>query len=57
VLLALPHLAGAPRPEAHQALAPPSLIESFQTAALLTNAAFWLALGGLYGFFHRRLAP
>ncbi|WJW75708.1 CbtA family protein [Thiohalobacter sp. IOR34] len=56
-LLALPHLAGAPRPEVHQALAPEALIDSFETAALLTNAAFWLALGGLYGFFHRRLSP
>ena len=57
LLLALPHLVGAPRPVAHQALAPPTLIESFETAALFTNAVFWLALGGLYGFFHRRLSP
>lgn len=53
-LLVAPHLIGAPRPDRHHALAPRELAESFETASLVANALFWLALGAAYGFFHRR---
>jgi len=45
VLLALPHLVGAPQPEVHESLAPETLEHQFILASLLTNAAFWAALG------------
>jgi len=56
VLLALPHLAGAPQAEIHGSTAPAELVESFIYAAIVTNLVFWLALGGLLGFFSRKLA-
>lgn len=45
LLLALPHLAGAPRPEVAGGLAPRALGEHFFVATALTNAVFWLLLG------------
>ena len=44
-LLAVPHLAGAPRPEVSGGIAPEGLADSFVVAAAATNAAFWLVLG------------
>lgn len=57
VLLALPHLAGAPQPQIHSSTAPAELAAAFIVAAVLTNFVFWLALGGLLGFFHDRFRP
>lgn len=54
VLLAVPHLVGAPQPAVHGGVAPPELARSFIVASALANAAFWLALGALTGHFHRR---
>lgn len=45
VLLSVPHLIGAPQPEAHSSLAPEALTEQFILASLLTNALFWATLG------------
>ena len=45
VLLAVPHLVGAPHPEVPGGLAPDGLTDSFVVAAAATNAAFWLVLG------------
>ncbi|MCY1281442.1 cobalt transporter subunit CbtA (proposed) [compost metagenome] len=45
LLLPLPHLFGAPHPEVHESLAPQALANEFIYASLLTNAAFWAALG------------
>ncbi len=45
VLLAVPHLAGAPHPEVSGGLAPETLADSFVVAAVATNAVFWLVLG------------
>jgi cobalt transporter subunit CbtA len=56
VLLVLPHLVGAPQAEIHSSTAPAELVESFIVAAVVTNLVFWLALGGLLGFFSRKLA-
>jgi cobalt transporter subunit CbtA len=57
VLLALPHLVGAPQPQIHSSTAPAELVAAFIVAAVLTNFVFWLALGGLLGFFHDRFRP
>ena len=56
VLLIAPHLVGAPKPEVAGDAAPAERAQAFLVATFITNAVFWLALGGLYGFFHRRLA-
>lgn len=53
-LLVLPHLLGAPQPEVHGSVAPQALAHAFIRATALANAVFWLALGGLTGFFYRR---
>lgn len=45
VLLAVPHLIGAPQPEVHSSLAPEALAQQFVVASLVTNALFWSALG------------
>lgn len=55
VLLA-PHLIGAPQAEVHGSTAPAELEQAFVAASAVANAVFWLALGGLFGFFHRRFA-
>ncbi|QBQ39217.1 hypothetical protein E1742_01320 [Pseudoduganella plicata] len=54
VLLAVPHLVGAPQPAVHGGVAPPELARAFIVASALANAAFWLALGALTGHFHHR---
>jgi len=56
VLLIVPHLIGAPQPEVRGGTAPAELSQAFVLATALANAVFWLGLGGLYGFFHARLA-
>ena len=55
-LLIAPHFIGAPQPEVPGGIAPAELTQEFINAAFITNAAFWLALGGLFGFFQRRWA-
>ena len=55
-LLVVPHLVGAPQPLVHASLAPEQLQRSFVYATALANGVFWLALGGLSGFFDKRYA-
>lgn len=55
-LLIAPHLIGAPQPEVHGGTAPTELAQAFVVASAVANAVFWLALGGFFGFFHRRIA-
>lgn len=55
-LLVVPHLVGAPQPLVHASLAPEPLQRSFVYATALANGVFWLALGGLSGFFHKRFS-
>lgn len=54
LLLALPHLIGAPQPEVHASLAPAALADEFVLASLLTNALFWSALGLAAAWFFAR---
>jgi cobalt transporter subunit CbtA len=53
VLLAIPHAIGAPQPASHDDSIPAGLAEDFLRATYLANAALWLALGGLSGFFYK----
>jgi cobalt transporter subunit CbtA len=55
--LALPHLIGAPTPAEPDGLAPAALAERFIYASLVTNALFWLVLGGLTAYLQNRFAP
>ena len=57
VILVVPHLVGAPQPAVHSALAPQALQTQFKLASLLTNAAFWVALGWISARLFRRSEP
>ena len=56
VLLLAPHLVGAPQPQVHSSSAPAELAHAFIYATILANALFWLAMGGLMGFFYKKMA-
>lgn len=56
LLLLLPHLIGAPQPLVAASSAPATLAQTFVHATALSNAVFWLALGGLMGLFYRDAA-
>ena len=53
--IAIPHFIGAPVPEHYDGLAPEEMAERFIYTSLATSAAFWLALGALTAFLHRRM--
>lgn len=55
VVLVLPHVAGAPHGEGHGTV-PAELAAEFVAASLVAAAAFWLVLGAVSGWLHRRLA-
>jgi cobalt transporter subunit CbtA len=52
-LLAAPHLIGVPQPAPHAGSIPAALANEFLRATFVTNAALWLALGGLSGLFFK----
>jgi len=54
ILIALPHLIGAPHPIQIGGLVPPEIASKFVSASLVTSAIFWLALGWISGFFWKR---
>jgi cobalt transporter subunit CbtA len=56
VLIALPHLVGAPHPDAFASTAPAELAGHFAAASLAVSALFWALLGSLSGGFHERFA-
>lgn len=56
VLLVVPHALGAPQPQVYASAAPTDLVRTFIYATAAANAAFWLALGGLMGFFYKKTA-
>ena len=56
VLIAVPHLIGAPAPEGHGGTAPPELAAEFAIASLVIAALFWAVLGTASGYFYRRLS-
>ncbi len=56
LLLAVPHLIGAPHPALPQSLAPEALQTQFRLITIGTNALFWLLLGVLSALAFRRLS-
>jgi len=56
VLIALPHLIGAPRPENIGGPVPPELAGHFAAASLVTAAIFWCVTGWLSGTFWKRFS-
>ena len=56
VLIAIPHLIGAPHPETHTTLAPPELLRTFIVATAVANAVFWVVLGAGCAIAFRKLA-
>lgn len=55
IVLAAPHVIGAPQPESAGTV-PAELAAEFVAASLVAAAVFWIVLGGLSGWLHRRLA-
>lgn len=56
VLIALPHVVGAPHPETPGGLAPEELEHKFILIAIASSLVFWLVLGVLTGAFFKRYA-
>jgi cobalt transporter subunit CbtA len=56
LLLALPHIVGAPRPQAFASAAPAELAAQFAAASLVVSAVFWAVLGVAAGAVHARLS-
>ena len=54
VVIALPHLIGAPHPGDMGGNVPPELAAQFVSASLATSAIFWVMLGWLSGTFYDR---
>lgn len=57
VLIALPHLLGAPQPAEHHSVAPEALAHRFVVTAVLSSLLFWLCLGGTTGYLYRKFSP
>ena len=56
VLIALPHIVGAPPPSEFVSTAPAELAGHFAAASLAVTAIFWAVLGFASGAFYERLA-
>jgi cobalt transporter subunit CbtA len=56
VLIAAPHVIGAPQPEVTGGLAPEELEHKFVLIAIASSLVFWLVLGVLTGAFFKRYA-
>ena len=56
VILASPHIYGAPQPDKIGGQVPAELAGHFVAASLVTAAVFWSLLGWLSGTFYRRLS-
>lgn len=56
VLIALPHLIGAPQPLSHETTVPAGLSASFAANAIAAGAAFWCVLGVFLGFALQKLS-
>jgi cobalt transporter subunit CbtA len=55
VVLVVPHIIGAPHPH-ETGTVPAELAAQFAAASLVAAAVFWIVLGALSGWLHRRLA-
>ncbi len=54
LLVATPHIIGAPHPEVHGGLAPQALADQYVVATLVTGYFFWIFLGSLSGHLYKR---
>ena len=54
VLLVLPHVIGAPQPDAYAGVAPPELAAAFAARVLAVGLVVWASLGALAGWFWNR---
>jgi len=54
VIIAIPHVIGAPLPQQAYSSAPQQLRQDFIVASALTNAGFWIILGFLSGYLLRK---
>ena len=54
LLIALPHILGAPQPDSHVGLAPAELESAFIVTSLMTNAVFWVVLGAITAYLYQR---
>jgi len=57
LLIAAPHLIGAPTPEQASTNVPDALAHRFMVAVTLTTLLSWSLLGGLTGYLYQRFAP
>ncbi len=55
VLIALPHIIGAPQPVSHETAVPATLANSFAANAIAAQAVFWVVLGVALGYLMARL--
>lgn len=56
VLIALPHLIGAPQPPDEPTAVPAGLAAGFASAVIVNGAVFWIVLGLVFGAVNDRLA-
>ena len=56
VLIAIPHVLGAPHPDSYTTLAPPELLQTFIAATAIANAVFWVVLGAGCAIAFKKLA-
>lgn len=54
LLIAIPHIMGAPQPDSHVGLAPAELESAFIVTSLITNVVFWVVLGGITAYLYQR---
>ena len=55
VLIAAPHIIGAPHPHVFESNVPAELSAQFAVASLLTSVFFWMVLGAASGYFYQKL--
>ena len=55
VLIAVPHIIGAPHPHVFESNVPEELSAQFAVASLLTSVFFWMVLGAASGYFYQKL--
>jgi cobalt transporter subunit CbtA len=56
MMIAAPHLYGAPQPAEHVSAAPVALARQFVVAVTIASFLFWIVLGAATGYFYRRFA-
>jgi cobalt transporter subunit CbtA len=57
ILIALPHIIGAPQPVTHETAVPAGLAAAFAANAIAANAVFWALIGLFLGMAFSKLKP